>query len=123
LDNRDDYSKLIGEKTYLGELFNYKITNQSFFFSFRETGYNVVSKSYHSYYDLSVKKIGVYNNPFIRSMNYPVSTTLLYASDNILIYPMHPMVLSEDSFDIINKTLSDPVQFDSNPILIICELK
>jgi hypothetical protein len=36
LENRDDYSKLIGEKTYLGELFNYKITNQSFFFSFRD---------------------------------------------------------------------------------------
>jgi hypothetical protein len=123
LENMGDYDKLIGEKTYLGEISNYKITGQSFFFSFRETGFNVVSQTYNCYCDLSAKKIDLYKNPFIRSMNYPVSTTLLYASDSILIYPMYPEVLSEDSFALINKTLSDPIQFDSNPVLIICKLK
>jgi hypothetical protein len=121
LKNRDEYDKLLADKKYLGDIFNYKITNHSLFFSFRETGFNIASFTYNCFYNFLTGETNIYKNPFIQSINYPISTLLLYASDDSLIYPMYPMVLSDDSFEIISKTLSDDIQPDSNPILVICK--
>ncbi|MDR3184121.1 MAG: 6-bladed beta-propeller [Prevotellaceae bacterium] len=123
LKNMDEYDKLIADKKYLGNISNYKINQNYFFFSFSETGFNVTVPMYNCFYNFSTKEVNIYKNPFIASMNYPVSSYLLYASDDVLIYPIYPMILSDDSFDILSKTLSADIQYDSNPILAMSKLK
>lgn len=123
LENMDEYDKLITGKRYLGNISNGKINQNSFFFSFCETGFNVNVFTYNGFYNFSTKEMNVYKSPFIASINYPISSNLLYASDDMLIYPIYPEVLTEDSFDILSKVLSEDIHYDSNPILAICRLK
>lgn len=123
LKNSEEYDRLIADKKYLGDVYNFKINKNSFFFSFRETGLNVAAFSYNAVYNFSTGKVDIYKNPFIESMKYPVFTQLLYASDDVLIYPIYPMVLSEDSFTLLSKELSADIRFDSNPILAFLQIK
>jgi hypothetical protein len=55
-------------------------------------------------------------------MNYPVFTNLLYASNDLLIYTLELMALTDDSFAVLSKELSANIQFDSNPILVLVKL-
>jgi hypothetical protein len=123
MDNMDEYDKIISDKRYLGDISGFKINNKCFYFSFRETGFNIATTKYNCYYNYQIKQTSIYKNPYIDSVNYPISTELLYASDSILIYPMDLMVLTDDSFTVLSKNLSIDLHFDSNPVLAIFSLR
>ena len=123
MENTEDYDKLISDKKYIGDISNFRINDKYFYFSFNETGFNVVVSKYNCFYNYLSKETFIYKNPFIESMKYPVSTNLLFASDSLLVYPLNLMVMTDDSFPLLSKELNADIQFDSNPILVMVSLK
>jgi hypothetical protein len=119
----DRYDEVIGDKRFLGDISNVKINNNSIYFSFSETGFNVAGASYNCFYNYLIKKTSIYKNPFINSMDYPVSTQLLLATDKELVYCIDLSVLTDDSFAVLSKQIATDIQFDSNPVLVVCKLK
>lgn len=118
----EDYDKLVSDKDYLGNIDRCFLDRNKVYFSFSNAGLGVV-KSYNCFYDGELKRASVFNNPFMSSSKYPISTNLLYASDAVLVYPIYPSVFSEDSFMKLSQELSANIQFDSNLVLAICSLK
>ena len=118
----EDYDKLLSNKDYLGDISNCFVNKDRIFFSFSEAGLGMV-KSYNCFYNIQLKSATVFNNSFISSAKIPISTSLLYSTDTMLVYPIYPIIFSEDSFDELNQYLSADIQLDSNLILAICSLK
>ncbi|WP_291527976.1 6-bladed beta-propeller [Bacteroides sp. UBA939] len=121
-ESKEDYDKLVFNKNYFGNINSCFINRDRFFFSFSDAGFGIVN-SYNCFYDIDAKKANVFNNSFILSTKYPISTSLLYSTDAILVYPIYPSIFSEDSFAELSRSLSTDIQFDSNLILAICSLK
>ncbi|MDD3037192.1 6-bladed beta-propeller [Bacteroides sp.] len=122
MDNKEEYDKLLSGKTYLGDISRCFINKNRIFFSFIESGLGIVH-SYNCFYNIKSKKGYVFNNPFMASVKYPISTQLLYSTDTMLIYPVYPSIFTDDSLTELSKSLSADIQFDSNVILAICSLK
>lgn len=118
----EDYDKLILDNNYLGNIERCFLCRNHVLFSFSEAGLGVV-KNYNCFYNNDSKRVRIFNNPFMLSSKYPISTSLLYSTDTELVYPIYPSVFSEDSFMELSQALSANIQFDSNLILAICSLK
>jgi hypothetical protein len=123
MNNMEEYDKMVADKKYLGNISDFKINNDSFYFTFSETGLNVAVNRYNCFYNYVSKQTSIYNNPFIGSMDFPISTQLLHASDDVLVYSMALQVLTDDSFKLLSEKFGTDIPFDSNPVLAILELK
>lgn len=121
-ESMEDYDKLLSTKDYLGNINKCFINRDRVFFSFSNAGFGSV-KSYNCFYHTESRKANVFNNSFMLSTEYPISTNLLYSTDTMLVYSISPSIFSEDSFAILSQLLSTNIQFDSNVILAMCSLK
>ena len=122
MENKEEYDKLLSGKAYLGDINRCFANQDRIFFSFMESGLGIVH-SYNCFYNIKSKEGHVFNNPFMLSVKYPVSTQLLYSTDTMLVYPVYPSIFTDDSLAELSKSLSTDIQFDSNVILAICSLK
>jgi hypothetical protein len=123
IEDSKEYDNLIADRKYLGNISNFKVNRRFCFFSFSETGYGIPLATYNCYYNYQAKQTCIYRNPYMESINYPVSTTLLYASNDVLVYALNLSVLTNNSYADISKKLGTDLQFDSNPVLTFLHLK
>lgn len=123
ISNSVEYENLVSNHNYLGDIKSFKTNGEFIYFSFCETDYNKPVNNYNCLYNVSKDKVYLYENPFIESLKYPVSSMLLQISGELLIYALYPIVLSENSFTMLSKDIGEQISEESNPILVIVKSK
>jgi len=123
ISNSAEYENLVSNHNYLGDIKSFKTNGKFIYFSFCGTDYNKPVNNYNCLYNVSKDKTYLYENPFIESLKYPVSSMLLQISGELLIYALYPIVLSGDSFTMLSKDVGKQISEESNPILVIVKSK
>jgi hypothetical protein len=116
------YEKLIADKKYLGDIANFTISKHNVYFSFKESGYNILVNSYYCLFHTGTKENFLYANPFIEKCRYPIRADVKQMLNNKLVFVLEPSVFSENSFLVLQKEFSDSsIDAESNPILCLFE--
>lgn len=118
----EECDKLLADHAYLGDIQHCFVTRNRVFFSFSEMGAGM-GPGYKCFYDSESGETRVFKAPFMSSVDYPIALNLLYASDDLWVYPLYPSLFSDESFEKLRKTFDADIQFDSNLILAVCHLK
>lgn len=127
LSNMDSYDRFYLEKInknkYLGDIDNFYVHDAFCGFAFAESGLNIVTNSYSCFFNSKNKEISIFSSPFIDAMNFPIMNKPLGIYNNSVVYATYPHIFTEDSFDDLNNELSINITWDSNPILVLLEMK
>lgn len=123
MSNREEYEKLIANKSYLGDIGNFKVKNGKIYFSFSETGYNIAVKEYNCLFDISSRQSSVYQQSYIGGCEYPVWISPLTLGTREMIFPFYTAILAIDSKPIEIKGADFPITMESNPVLAIMKTK
>jgi len=123
LNTESEYSKLVNENGYLGDIDNFHFSGNNFYFTFGEM--KKQSKRYSACYDIDRAKVEVYNSYLeYKPLNYKKSTfkhiTFIQPIGTFkdgLIYTLNPWDLMENDFLTLKNKSTIPIQVDSNPIL------
>ncbi len=119
----EEYDRLVADKKFLGDISGFKVGNSIASFSFRETGFGIATKTYYCYFNFAQNKVKVIQNPFIEGMDYPVEAKVLSVLNKSFVYSISLNVCSDDSFFSLSDQLAKPISRESNPILVIADLK
>jgi hypothetical protein len=123
LTDVEEYTNIISDKKYLGDISNFKVNKDNIFFDFKESGFNTVVNYYHCLFNTNTMETFIYSNPFFDKCKYPIMTGIKQIVDNKFVFVLEPSVFSENSFSILSKELSSYIDGESNPVLCLFELK
>lgn len=129
LTGESEYSKLVNENGYLGDINDFHFCQDKFYFTF--TGMSKHSNKYSACYDTVNRKVEVYNRyAEFKPANYertPFSHITFIqpigSYKNMLIYSVNPSDLVEKDLLSLQNRSSIPIKIDSNPILFLVKHK